>query len=71
MRAESGNFNVKAAAARTDHPGHRGVTVNIVLFIASDIPSEGANLDNIINITSRQSCLALSLGEDSSLFVSN
>ena len=70
MRARSGNFNVQAGAARTGHGGRKGVTVNIVLFIASDIPSAGAKLDHIINITSRQSCLAASLGEDSCLFVS-
>ena len=70
MRAWSGNFNVQAWAARTGHGGQKGVTVNIVIFIASDIPSSGAKLDHIINISSRQSCLDASLGADSCLVVS-
>ena len=37
----------------------------LVLCIASDIPCDGAKLDRINNITSRQSYLTSSLGKDS------
>ena len=71
MRVGSGHFTVQAGAARTGHGGWKGVPVNIVLFLALHIPSEGAKLDHIIVISSRQSCLAANLEEDSFLFVPN